>query len=134
MMDVRRATGADGRLRVNFDGLKSWHGILSGRTGAGIPAMMAAQRFPRIELVLKRAIPVLIMAFLAVVAASHFLGMLMEHSRMETASRHATSLSLAAASAAFSNNAELFRRGDRGGAEGKLSTFLPQDRLDNDAF
>ncbi|MGY5806425.1 PAS domain-containing sensor histidine kinase [Rhizobium sp. LEGMi198b] len=132
MVDVRRATAADGRLRVNFDGLKSWHSGVADR--AGVRAETVSRRFPKAEHILKRVIPVLIVSFLMVVAASHFFGMMMEHGRMTAAARRATSLSIAAASAAFSNDASLFQIGDRSGAEKKLATYLPQDRLDTGAF
>ncbi|MGY5799744.1 PAS domain-containing sensor histidine kinase, partial [Rhizobium sp. LEGMi12c] len=72
--------------------------------------------------------------FLMVVAASHFFGMITEHSRMAASARRTTSLSIAAASAAFSNDASLFQAGDRSGAERKLASYLPQDRLDTGAF
>jgi two-component system cell cycle sensor histidine kinase PleC len=132
MVDVRRATVADGRLRANFDGLKSWHSGFADR--AGIRAEVVSRRFPQAEHILKRIIPVLILAFLSVVAASHFFGMVMEHSRMEAAARHATSLSVATASAALSSDMHLFEAGDREAAEKKLATYLPQDRLDAGAF
>ena len=91
-------------------------------------------RFPQTEHILKRIIPVLIVSFLMVVAASHFFGMVTEHSRMAASARRSTSLSIAAAAAAFSNDASLFQAGDRGGAERKLASYLPQDRLDTGAF
>lgn len=93
-----------------------------------------SRRFPQTEHILKRIIPVLIVSFLMVVAASHFFGMITEHSRMAAAARRTTSLSIAAASAAFSNDASLFQAGDRSGAERKLASYLPQDRLDTGAF
>ena len=132
MVDVRRATAAEGRLRVNFDGLKSWHSGVNDR--AGVRAETISRRFPQTEHILKRVIPVLIVSFLMVVAASHFFSMVTEHGRMAASARQATSLSIAAAAAAFSNDASLFRAGDRDGAERKLSTYLPQDRLDPGAF
>ncbi|HEX8044928.1 PAS domain-containing sensor histidine kinase [Rhizobium sp.] len=132
MVDVRRATAAEGRLRVNFDGLKSWHSGVNDR--AGVRAETISRRFPQTEHILKRVIPVLIVSFLMVVAASHFFSMVTEHGRMAASARQATSLSIAAAAAAFSNDASLFRAGDRNGAEQKLSTYLPQDRLDPGAF
>jgi two-component system cell cycle sensor histidine kinase PleC len=131
-VDVRRATAAEGRLRVNFDGLKSWHSGVNDR--AGVRAETISRRFPQTEHILKRVIPVLIVSFLMVVAASHFFSMVTEHGRMAASARQATSLSIAAAAAAFSNDASLFRAGDRDGAERKLSTYLPQDRLDPGAF
>ncbi|MBB4568274.1 PAS domain-containing sensor histidine kinase [Rhizobium leucaenae] len=132
MVDVRRATAADGRLRVNFDGLKSWHSGVTDR--AGVRAETVSRRFPKAEHILKRVIPVLIVSFLMVVAASHFFGMMMEHGRMTAAARQATALSIAAAAAAFSNDSSLFQTGDRNGAEKKLAAYLPQDRLDTGAF
>ncbi|ACM25926.1 PAS domain-containing protein [Rhizobium rhizogenes] len=132
MVDVRRATAAEGRLRVNFDGLKSWHSGVNDR--AGVRAETISRRFPQTEHILKRVIPVLIVSFLMVVAASHFFSMVTEHGRMAASARQATSLSIAAAAAAFSNDASLFRAGDRDEAERKLSTYLPQDRLDPGAF
>ncbi|QND49948.1 PAS domain-containing protein [Rhizobium lusitanum] len=132
MVDVRRATAAEGRLRVNFDGLKSWHSGVNDR--AGVRAETISRRFPQTEHILKRVIPVLIVSFLMVVAASHFFSMVTEHGRMAASARQATSLSIAAAAAAFSNDASPFRAGDRNGAEQKLATYLPQDRLDAGAF
>jgi len=93
-----------------------------------------SRRFPQTEHILKRIIPVLIVSFLMVVAASHFFGMITEHSRMAASARRTTSLSIAAASAAFSNDASLFQAGDRSGAERRLASYLPQDRLDAGAF
>ncbi|MBB3382818.1 two-component system cell cycle sensor histidine kinase PleC [Rhizobium sp. BK609] len=93
-----------------------------------------SRRFPQTEHILKRIIPVLIVSFLMVVAASHFFGMITEHSRMAASARRTTSLSIAAAAAAFSNDASLFQAGDRNGAERKLASYLPQDRLDSGAF
>ncbi|ENN86218.1 multi-sensor signal transduction histidine kinase kinase PleC [Rhizobium freirei PRF 81] len=132
MVDVRRATAADGRLRVNFDGLKSWHSGVTDR--ADIRVETISRRFPQTEHILKRIIPVLIVSFLMVVAASHVFGMLTEHGRMAASARRTTSLSIAAASAAFSNDASMFQAGDRRNAERKLATYLPQDRLDAGAF
>lgn len=132
MADVRRVTAAEGRLRVDFDRLKAWQGNLSDRAGARREA--SSRNFPRAEAILKRVIPLLILAFLFVVAASHFFGMISEHNRMGEAARHTTALSAAAASAAFAEAADLFDTGNRTEAENRLATYLPQDRMDTDAF
>ncbi len=132
MVDVRRATAAEGRLRVNFDDLKSWHDGLIDRAGASVGSV--SRNFSKAENILKRAIPILILAFLSVVAASHIVAMVMEHGRMETAARHSTVLSASVASAAFAHDVTLFDVGDRDAAEARLRTFLPQDRLDSGDF
>ena len=132
MMDVRRATAAGGRLRVNFGGSKSLHEDLADRGMLGIDAV--SRHFPRIERLLKRVIPALIIAFLAVIATSHLFGMISEYTRLELAAQRSTSLAAAAAGAAFAQDADLFETGDRAAAERKLAAYLPQDRLDADAF
>ncbi|ANK90847.1 MULTISPECIES: PAS domain-containing sensor histidine kinase [Rhizobium] len=130
MMDVRRATVAGGRLRVDFDGLKAWRNSLSGHA-ASEPLL---RHLPKAELVLKRTIPALIIAFLSVVAASHFFGMASEYARLEASARHATALSAATASAVFADAAQIFDSGDVGQAQTRLTKYLPQDRLDSGAF
>ena len=130
MMDVRRATVAGGRLRVDFDGLKAWRDSLSGHATSE-PLL---RYLPKAELVLKRAIPALIVAFLFVVAASHFFGMMSEYGRLEASARHATALSAATASAVFADAADIFDNGDMTEAQARLAKFLPQDRLDSGAF
>ncbi|MEB3045540.1 PAS domain-containing sensor histidine kinase [Rhizobium mulingense] len=130
MMDVRRATVAGGRLRVDFDGLKAWRDSLSGHSTSE-PLL---RHLPKAELILKRAIPALIIAFLSVVAASHFFGMMSEYSRLEASARHATALSAATANAVFADAVDIFDSGDITEAQARLARYLPQDRLDNGAF
>jgi len=132
MVSVRRATVAEGRLRANFGGTKSWRSGFGDRVGARVET--ASQHLPKLEHILKRVIPVLIIAFLSVIAASHLFGMVTEHARMEGAAQRATALAAATASAAFAGDAATFDRGDRTAAERKLALYLPQDRLDADAF
>ncbi|OWO93612.1 PAS domain-containing sensor histidine kinase [Rhizobium esperanzae] len=130
MMDVRRATVAGGRLRVDFGGLKAWRNSLSGHP-ASEPLL---RHLPKAELILKRTIPALIVAFLSVVAASHFFGMMNEYARLEASARHATALSAATASAVFADASQIFDNGDIGQAQTRLAKYLPQDRLDSGAF
>ncbi|MBX4869533.1 PAS-domain containing protein [Rhizobium bangladeshense] len=130
MMDVRRATVAGGRLRVDFDGLRAWRNSLSGQATSE-PLL---RHLPKAELILKRTIPALIIAFLSVVAASHFFGMMSEYGRLEASARHATALSAATASAVFADVSDIFDRGDIGQAQTRLTKYLPQDRLDSGAF
>src|SRR5689334_6437018 len=132
MMDVRRATAAEGRLRVDFGGLKAWRDSLSGNAAKAPEPLL--RHLPKAELLLKRAIPALIVAFLFVVAASHFFGMVSEYSRLEASARHATALSAATASAVFADTSEIFDSGDIAEAQARLARFLPQDRLDSGAF
>ncbi|WP_454848776.1 PAS domain-containing sensor histidine kinase [Rhizobium binxianense] len=132
MMNVRRATVAEGRLRVDFDELKAWRGSLSRGATTGSPSIL--QHLPKLETILKRAIPALIVAFLAVVAASRFFGMMSEYGRMEAGARHATALSAATANAVFAEAAQLFDSGNAAAAQARLARFVPQDRLENGGF
>jgi two-component system cell cycle sensor histidine kinase PleC len=132
MMNVRRATVAEGRLRVDFEGIRSWRDTFANSSSA--PSQMRFRNFVHAETTLKRVIPMLIVAFLAVVAASHFFGMMSEYSRMEAAARHSTALAAATAAAAFAESGAAFEAGDVTAAQSRLARFLPQDRLDDDAF
>lgn len=132
MMNVRRATVADGRLRVDFEGFRSWRDTFASSSSA--PPQRRSRNFVHAEMTLKRAIPILIVAFLTVVAASHFFGMMSEYGRMEAAARHSTALAAATAAAAFAESGQVFEAGDVAEAQSRLARFLPQDRLDDDAF
>ena len=131
MSDVQREAAAGGRLRFKIPGFASLKGILP--DDAQISVKPIARQVSRVELVLKRSIPLLIIAFLLVVAASRALGILGEHERMEDGARHSTSLMAAAAAAAFSGQESVFFPGDRAAAEKRLSAFLPEGRLQDGA-
>src|SRR6478735_2770431 len=123
MMNVRRATVAEGRLRVDVEGVRSWRDTFANSSSA--PSQMRSRNFVHAETTLKRAIPMLIVAFLAVVAASHFFGMMSEYGRMEAAARHSTALAAATAAAAFADSAAVFEAGDVAEAQSRLARFLP---------
>ncbi|WP_117195504.1 PAS domain-containing sensor histidine kinase [Rhizobium terrae] len=132
MTDVQRVTAAEGRLRFK---IPSFVGL--GRSlpeEARLSLKPIARQVPRVELVLKRSIPILIIAFLAVVAASRILGIMSEHGRMEDAAQQSTALMASAARAAFSGNAGTFSSADRGVAETQLNTILPKERVEDGAF
>ncbi|NLS02886.1 PAS domain-containing protein [Rhizobium sp. P32RR-XVIII] len=137
MMNVRRATAAEGRLRVDFEALRAWRGQALSRTtpiSRPISSRSISRSLPQAETLLKRAIPALIVAFLAVVAASHLFGMMSEYARMGAAARHTTALSAATAAAVFADAGDLFENGNAVEAQAKLQKFLPQDRLDSNSF
>jgi two-component system cell cycle sensor histidine kinase PleC len=133
MANVQRATAADERLRLKFPVFTALRSALSGGAGLSLRPILSS-RIPRAELFLKRSIPLLIMAFLVVIAASRLLALLSEHDRMQGTSRETTRLVAATASAAFSGNAQSFSASDRGAAEARLFAFLPKDRFEPGAF
>jgi len=64
--------------------------------------MRGSDGSPRwVETALRRSIPVLILAFLVVVAAARLTGILSEYGRMESAIRQSAALSAATAAAAL---------------------------------
>ncbi|MGK6315221.1 PAS domain-containing sensor histidine kinase [Neorhizobium sp. DT-125] len=129
MADVRRATAAEGWLRFKFPSLASL-----GRAIPNETVRPLARQMPRVELVLKRSIPLLIIAFLTVVAAARILGIMAEHGRMQEAAQQSTALIATAARAAFSGDATVFSNADRAAAETRLGSFLPQGQLQSGAF
>ena len=125
MADVRQETAADGRMGLPYGRISMFLRDLL-FTGAADPR--------RMEIILRNAIPVLIIAFLMVVAMARTVGILAEYGRMESNARQSTAMSAAVATAAFSDKADLFVNRDRGSAEKLLSQFLPQSRLNPSAY
>lgn len=132
MSDAQRATAAEGRLHLKFPSLGSLRRAIPDEARLSVKPI--ARQLPRVELVLKRSIPLLIIAFLTVVAASRILGIVSEYSRMEDAARQSTALMAATARAAFSGDPTALIGHDRTTAEKRLGAFLPQERLEADAF
>ncbi|MFN7125622.1 MAG: PAS domain-containing sensor histidine kinase [Allorhizobium sp.] len=136
MLDARRVTAADERLRIKFSDMGTFFRNLGEALFGGAPALsgQASVRSRRIETILRRAIPVLILAFLAVVALARTIGIVNEHQRMETAVRQSTALIAATVNAALGERPELFETRDRTEAEKRLSLFLDREHFSNGAF
>ncbi|MEQ1407540.1 ATP-binding protein [Neorhizobium sp. Rsf11] len=131
MSGVQRATAAEGRLRFKFPSFAGLGRISPEEVRLSVKPI--SRQLPRVELVLKRSIPLLIVAFLSVVAASRVLGIVAEYGRMEDSARQSTALMAAAARAAFSGEPAFSSR-DRATAEMRLASFLPQQQLKSDTF
>jgi two-component system cell cycle sensor histidine kinase PleC len=136
MLDARRVTAADERLRIKFSDMGTFFRNLGEALFGGAPTLsgQATVRSRRIETILRRAIPVLILAFLAVVALARTIGIVNEHQRMETAVRQSTALIAATVNAALGERPELFEARDRTEAEKRLSLFLDREHFSNGAF
>lgn len=136
MLDARRVTAADERLRIKFSDMGTFFRNLGEALFGGTPALsgQASVRSRRIETILRRAIPILILAFLAVVALARTIGIVNEHQRMETAVRQSTALIAATVNAALGERPELFDARDRTEAEKRLSLFLDREHFSNGAF
>jgi two-component system cell cycle sensor histidine kinase PleC len=132
MADVQRETAAEGRLRFKFPDRATLAWLMSADWQASVKRSLF--RVPSTELWLKRSIPLLIIAFLAVVAASRLMGLVSERTRMEEAARQTTALLAAASSAAFVGYDAAFANADRKAAETRLALFLPQAQLQADAL
>jgi two-component system, cell cycle sensor histidine kinase PleC len=131
MADVRRVTVGEGLLRLKFPGMKRAADLFGSKPDLTVTPI--SRQMPRVELVLKRSIPLLILAFLAVVATSRSLGLVSEFDRMQESARQATSLLAATAAAAFSGEDVAISTGDRAAAETRLASFIPPN-LHPDAF
>lgn len=132
MADVQRETAAEERLRFKFPDRNTFTWLASLDWQASIKRRLF--RLPSTEIWLKRSIPLLIIAFLAVVAASRLMGLMSERTRMEEAARQTTALLAAASSAAFVGYDAAFANADRKAAEERLALFLPQAQLQADAL
>jgi len=101
MSNVRRATAADERLRLNFAVIVAFFNRLRDR----IAGMNNPDKGPSrwIETALRRSIPVLILAFLCVVALARLAGMINEHGRLEDNVRQTTALVATTARAALAS-------------------------------
>jgi two-component system cell cycle sensor histidine kinase PleC len=122
MSDVRRDTAAEGRLRFGIPKLTKLKDALGDDSQFAVRPI--ARQVPRVELVLKRTIPLLIIAFLMVVAASRVLGIFGEHSRIEDAARQTTALMGATAKAIFVGQEALVAPANRAAAEERLASYL----------
>ncbi len=128
MADAQRGRAAGGWTRLRFPGMAAWEDEATGQ--AKIFAGPAARHLTRAEPVLKRSIPILIIAFLFVVAISRMVGIVVEHDRMDMSVRDTTSLTAMAVGAVFSGPmAESLAKSDRMAVEAALSVHLPQDRM-----
>ncbi|MBC7312780.1 MAG: PAS-domain containing protein [Rhizobium sp.] len=132
MSNVRRATAADERLRLNFAVIVAFFNRLRDR----IAGMNNPDKGPSrwIETALRRSIPVLILAFLCVVALARLAGMINEHGRLEDNVRQTTALVATTARAALHGHEALFVSADRAAAQAALQALLPNERLVGQAF
>jgi two-component system cell cycle sensor histidine kinase PleC len=120
--DVQRATAAGDRLRFKFPKFSGLKNAIAEESHLAVRPI--TRQVPRVETVLKRSIPLLIIAFLMVVAASRAVGIVGEHGRMEDAARQSTALMAATARAVFAGQDALFNPGDRAAAEARLGSYL----------
>lgn len=132
MTDVRRATAGDERSYARFAEIAALAEKLSGGIlPAGKPFGNLLQ-MPRMETLLKRLIPLLILAFLVVIAASRMFGITSEYARMEEAARQTTALSALTARAALTGVETLFTTQDRAAVESRLNASFPAGSMNDD--
>jgi two-component system cell cycle sensor histidine kinase PleC len=132
MSDAQRVTAAEGRVRFKFPSFEGLGQVVPEEARLTLRPM--ARQMPKVELVLKRSIPLLIIAFLVVVAASRILGIMGEYGRMQDAAREFTALTASAARAAFAAHSSLVTAGARAPAEAQLRSILPPEPTTARAF
>lgn len=131
MAEAQRARAADERVRFKFPGFSAFDGAFRRHR---LFARLAAAKLAQAEPLLKRSVPILIVAFLIVVALSRMAGIYVERQRMENASARQITLAGSTISALFSGKEEIFRSGHRWDAESLLSQYLPDRRLEPGVF
>ncbi|NBB51044.1 PAS domain S-box protein [Rhizobium sp. CRIBSB] len=136
MFDARRATAADDRLRTKYSDVGTAFRDMWKKLAGQTPAfdVVAGRGSPRLETALRRAIPVLILCFLTVVALARTVGIMSEHQRMENAIRQSTALIAATVQASLAGQADLFENRDRAAAEKLIGTYLDREQLESGAY
>ncbi|KXG87073.1 PAS domain-containing sensor histidine kinase [Agrobacterium bohemicum] len=134
MTNVRRATAGDERPFAKICDIAAWSERFSGNLVALATGPRDSLKLPHLESLLKRLIPVLILAFLIVVAASRVLGIVAESGRMEESARQTTALAALAAKAALTGGENLLVTQDRTAVEARLNASFPAGSLDNETL
>ncbi|POO56215.1 PAS domain-containing sensor histidine kinase [Agrobacterium rosae] len=134
MTNVRRATAGDERPFAKICDIAAWSERFSGNLVALTTGPKDGLKLPHLESLLKRLIPVLILAFLIVVAASRMLGIMAESGRMEECARQTTALAALAAKAALTGNEAMFMIQDRTAVEAQLNTAFPAGSFDKETL
>ena len=124
MADVQRETAAEGRLFFKFR--ERLLLVALGVADRLLAFSYRVRRLPNTDLWLKRAIPILIIAFLAVIATSRLMGLMSERARMEEDARQTTALLASIGTAALQGQEAAFANDDRTAPEARLRTLLPQ--------
>ncbi len=133
MAEAQRGRAADGRLRPKFPGFLALEKEIIQH--ARIFTEPAALRLARAEPLLKRSIPILIIAFLLVVAMSRANSIIVEYARMEDGIRQSTLLAAVAASASLEDGAPaLFGEARKGEVEQRLAERIVPEVMAKDAF
>ncbi len=133
MAEAQRGRAAGERLRPKFPGFSRLERDVIQH--ARIFTEPAVRRLAGAEPLLKRSIPILITAFLLVVAISRISGIMVEYARMEASSRQVTVLAAATASAALQENGvALFDKAQKWDVEQRLNAVLSPDMLEPGAF
>ncbi|BCH60223.1 histidine kinase [Agrobacterium vitis] len=132
MANVQRATAADDRLRPEFPGYLSFLDAV--KNHGGVAYVVRSLSISNTDAALRQVIPVLVVAFLIVIAMARGMGLVSEYARMESAIRHSTAMMASAAAAALSSGPELPAELGRDKAEVLIKRFLPPNLLDDESF
>jgi two-component system, cell cycle sensor histidine kinase PleC len=120
------------QARPRFPGTGSWDAGLAGH--AKLFARPTYRQLLLAEPILKKSIPILIVAFLMVVAAARFIDMMHQRDDALEAARQATLITATAAAAAFVDDAQGVSVGARWDTEARLNRMLPTDHLPDGRF
>ncbi|SEL74476.1 two-component system, cell cycle sensor histidine kinase PleC [Xaviernesmea oryzae] len=133
MAEARQAGAAGARLRSGLAVFASLEKLAVSQ--AHRLATPAGRRLERAEPMLKRSIPILITAFLVIVAISRISGLMGDYMRMDTALRQTTMLAATAAREALTADAsDLFDNARGQDVQKRLARVLPADALPQGGF
>ncbi|MCO6186666.1 PAS domain-containing sensor histidine kinase [Rhizobium sp. L1K21] len=132
MAEAQRGRAAGDGLQLKFgrvhDLTEKW-----GQTKLKLVSF-ASDTLNSAEPALKKSIPILIVAFLGVVALSRLVGIDTERERMESAAQYSVSMASITAAAALDGQEEQFKALNRSALEARLGSFISESNLTNGAF
>ena len=132
MAEARRAGATDGE---SLSGVRDGQALRSDLAGhAKIFAEPAYSRLAKAEPFLKRSIPILIVAFLIVIAAARMIDLLQERGRLEESARQATALTGLAATAVLSADRSALASQHRWNVELRMGNALPATLITHGRF
>ncbi len=131
MAEARQTGATDGETLSGFQDTQGWRPDLAGH--AKLFAKPAYSRLIKAEPFLKRSIPILIVAFLTVVAAARFAELIEKRGQLEDAAKQATALTALTSTATLARDDALSLR-HRWRVETQIGEVLPPTLISDGRF
>jgi len=132
MAEARHAGAADGEILSGLRDEPGWQANLAGH--ARLFARPAYRRLIRAEPILKRSIPIVIIAFLIVLAAARFAELIEKRGQLENVAKQATAMTAMTAAATLSRDVSAVVGRQRWRVETDIGNALPPHLVSDGRF